>query len=175
MWANHDVLNLWDTRLARFNEDNVIWRGSVDREEFEKICKRNIEKYFKHPQYYKIDGKPVFMIYELPNLINGLGGVEQTIDALEWFRKEVRKAGFPGLELQMCIKGKYYSNMEVENGVTIQDFVNRVGFDSGSLYQYRDLTSTNRSYPEIFADAIKEYDEISSKLKLPSPVRSVCS
>ena len=65
MWANHDVLNLWDTRLARYNENNVIWQGKVDREEFEKICRRNIEKYFKHPQYYKIDGRPVFMIYDL--------------------------------------------------------------------------------------------------------------
>ena len=24
MWANHDVLNLWDTRLASVNENNVI-------------------------------------------------------------------------------------------------------------------------------------------------------
>ena len=62
MWANHDVVNVWDTRLARVKEDNVIWTGKVDRQEFEKICKRNIEKYFKHPQYYKIDGKPVFAI-----------------------------------------------------------------------------------------------------------------
>ena len=38
MWANHDVLNLWDTRLARYNENNVIWQGKVDREEFEKIA-----------------------------------------------------------------------------------------------------------------------------------------
>ena len=72
MWANHDVLNLWDTRLANVKENNVIWTGKVDRQEFEKVCKRNIEKYFKHPQYYKIDGKPVFMIYDIPQLIAGL-------------------------------------------------------------------------------------------------------
>ncbi len=33
-------------------------------------------------------------------------------------------------------------------------------FESGSLYQYRDMTPTNRSYPDIFADAIQEYDKI---------------
>ena len=92
MWANHDVVNVWDTRLARVKEDNVIWTGKVDRQEFEKICKRNIEKYFKHPQYYKIDGKPVFMIYDIPQLIAGLGGIEETADALEWFKKETKKA-----------------------------------------------------------------------------------
>ena len=94
MWANHDVLNHWDTRLARVHEQNVIWTGKVDREEFEKICRRNIEKYFKHPQYYKIDGKPVFMVYDLPQLIAGLGGVEQTADAAEQtLRNEEREEG----------------------------------------------------------------------------------
>ena len=50
MWANHDVLNLWDTRLARFQEDNVIWQGKVDREEFERICMRNIDMYLHLPE-----------------------------------------------------------------------------------------------------------------------------
>ena len=97
MWANHDVLNLWDTRLARFGEDNVIWQGKVDREEFERICRRNIEMYFHQPEYYKIEGKPVYMIYDVHNLIEGLGGVEKTREALRWFRKEVKRAGFPDL------------------------------------------------------------------------------
>ncbi|EOR96656.1 Glycosyltransferase [Arcticibacter svalbardensis MN12-7] len=66
MWANHDVVNTWDTRLNKVEDGNVIWTGKISRNEFEKICKRNIDKYFKLPQYYKIDGKPVFMIYDVP-------------------------------------------------------------------------------------------------------------
>ena len=103
MWANHDVLNLWDTRLADIKENNVIWTGKVDREEFKKICKRNIEKYFKHPQYYKIDGKPVFMIYDLSQLIAGLGGIDETANALEYFREETVRSGFTsGTHYQFC-------------------------------------------------------------------------
>ena len=45
----------------------------------------------------------VFMIYELSTFIEGLGGVEQAQDALKWFRKEVKKAGFPDLELQFTM------------------------------------------------------------------------
>ena len=92
MWANHDVKNYWDTRIAALKEPNVIWRGAVSREEFERICLRNIEMFFKQPNYYKIDGKPVFMIYEVSTFIDGLGGVEQAADALKWFRKQVKKA-----------------------------------------------------------------------------------
>ncbi|RYZ96784.1 MAG: hypothetical protein EOP47_23105, partial [Sphingobacteriaceae bacterium] len=103
MWANHDVVNTWDTRLNKIDDGNVIWTGKVSLDEFKKVCKRNIEMYFKLPQYYKIDGKPVFMIYDLPQLIAGLGGIEQTTAALKWFKEETKRAGFPGLDLQLTI------------------------------------------------------------------------
>ena len=163
MWANHDVLNLWDTRLAKYNENNVIWQGKVDREEFEKICLRNIEMYFKHPQYYKIDGKPVFMVYDLPNLINGLGGLEQTIDALKWFRKEVRKAGFPDLELQfaMWAINLNYSGLDASKSENPQDdFIRTLGFNSSTHYQFVHFTDVNRDYKQIMDDVEKEWNRI---------------
>ncbi|WP_455961819.1 hypothetical protein [Bacteroides bouchesdurhonensis] len=43
MWVNHDVLNLWNARLARVNENNVIWIGKVGRQEFEKICCQKLQ------------------------------------------------------------------------------------------------------------------------------------
>lgn len=92
MWANHDVRMAWDKRNAddTFSGKNraVIWQGSVGRDEFEKICHCVIDKYFGHPNYYKINDKPVFMIYSLTTFIRGLGGVEQAADALNWFRDQ---------------------------------------------------------------------------------------
>ena len=61
--------------------------------------RRIIHKYFVQPNYYQIDGEPVFQIYELGILIDGLGGLENTRDALNWFREETIKAGFKGLHL----------------------------------------------------------------------------
>ena len=165
MWANHDALNLWDTRLARFNENNVIWTGKVDREEFEKICRRNIEKYFKHPQYYKIDGKPVFMIYDLPQLIAGLGGVEKTAEALRWFKEETRRAGFPGLELQFAMWSINLNYSGIDAGKTKipeNEFVKRLGFTSSTHYQFAHFTDVNRSYPDITESAEREWVRIDS-------------
>ena len=68
------------------------------------VCRRVIEKYFTHPSYYQVAGKPSFMIYDLNTLIQGLGGMEQTKAALEWFREETKKAGFPGLDLQLTLR-----------------------------------------------------------------------
>lgn len=165
MWANHDVLNLWDTRLANVKENNVIWTGKVDRQEFEKVCKRNIEKYFKHPQYYKIDGKPVFMIYDIPQLIAGLGGIEETADALKWFKEETKKAGFPGLELQITMWSINLNYSGLDAGKTTDpgnSFVKKLGFTSGTHYQFAHFTNVNEDYNVIMDAVEKEWERIDS-------------
>lgn len=170
MWANHDVVNVWDTRLARVKEDNVIWTGKVDREEFEKICKRNIEKYFKHPQYYKIDGKPVFMIYDIPQLIAGLGGVEETADALNWFKEETKRAGFPGLELQITMWSINLNYSGVDASKTdnpSNDFVKKLGFTSGTHYQFAHFTNVNEDYNVIMEAVEKEWEHIDATYDFP--------
>ena len=171
MWANHEVVNVWDTRFAGLNEENVIWTGQIDRQEFEKICKRNIEKYFKHPQYYKIDGKPVFMIYDVPQLIAGLGGMEQAIDALNWFREETKKAGFPGLDLQLTM-WSINVNHSVFDGSKTQnperDFVKKLGFTSATHYQFVHFTDVNRDYLDIMEDVKKEWARIDNTFDLTS-------
>jgi hypothetical protein len=169
MWANHEVVNIWDTRLNKVHEDNVIWTGKVDRDEFEKICKRNIEKYFKLPQYYKIDGKPVFMIYDVPQLIQGLGGLEKTIDALKWFRAETQKAGFPGLELQLTMwsQNTNYSGVDGSKGKAPEnDFVKKLGFTSATHYQFVHFTDVNKDYAEILEQVKREWARIDKTFEL---------
>jgi hypothetical protein len=169
MWANHEVVNVWDTRLARVREHNVIWKGQVGRQEFEKICRRNIEKYFKHPQYYKIDGKPVFMIYDLPELIAGLGGFEETIDALKWFAAETKKNGFPGLDLQLTMWASNVNHSGVDGSKTKEpdkDFVKKLGFTSATHYQFVHFTNVDRDYMEIMEDVKKEWSRIDATFDL---------
>ena len=170
MWANHDVLNLWDTRLAGVSEDNVIWQGKVSREEFEKICRRNISLFFSQPEYYKIDGKPVFIIYDVQNLISGLGGVEQTIDALKWFRKEVKKAGFPDLELQLTMWAINLNYSGLDAGRSFEpgnDFVTRLGFNSSTHYQFCHYLWMDDDYNNIVERAVKEWNHIDSTFTIP--------
>ncbi|MBE7177231.1 MAG: glycoside hydrolase family 99-like domain-containing protein [Mucilaginibacter polytrichastri] len=170
MWANHDVTNTWDTRLNRYNDDNVIWTGKVDRQEFEKICRRNIDKYFKLPGYYRIDGKPVFMIYDLPNLINGLGGMAETIDALSWFRRETKKAGFPGLDLQftMWSANFNYSGFDAGKSQNPQnDVLKQLGFSSSTHYQFAHFVNVNDDYLNILQTVKNEWAKIDSTFELP--------
>ncbi len=170
MWANHDVLNLWDTRLANVKENNVIWQGKVNREEFEKICRRNIDQYFKLPEYYKIDGKPVYMIYDVHNLIEGLGGIEQTIDALKWFQKEVKRAGFPGLDLQLTMWSINLNYSGLDGKRTEEpanDFVTKLGFTSSTHYQFAHYLWMDDEYSKIVERAEKEWERIANEFIIP--------
>lgn len=169
MWANHNVNNLWDIRLSHI-QDNIIWDAAVERQEFEKIANRLIEKYFKHPSYYKIDGKPVFMIYDVANLMRGLGGAEATRNALDWFRKQAIKAGLPGLHLQMTMWGERNFNLSGVDGdaaVTTREIVKILDFDSMTHYQFCHFVDIDRDYNEIMDDVIVEWKRIDTVYDIP--------
>lgn len=170
MWANHDVLNLWDTRLAGIEENNIIWQGKVDRDEFERICRRNIDMYFKLPEYYKIDGKPVFMIYDVHNLIEGLGGVAQAKDALRWFRQEVKKAGFPDLDLMLTMwsPNLNYSGLDGnKTEVPANEFITQLGFNSSTHYQFAHYLWMDDDYENITQKAVQEWNRLDSTFTIP--------
>ena len=172
MWANHNVGNDWDTRISYVGDQNIIYRGGVDRAEFEKICKRNIELFFKQPNYYKIDGKPVFMIYEVSTFIEGIGGVEAAKDALAWFREEVKKAGFPDLELQFTMWDSQFNysgvdEAKVQAGRPREDFIRNLGFNSMSHYQFCHYIWMDDDYQNILDRAYEEWDKLDAEFTIP--------
>jgi hypothetical protein len=103
MWANHDVRrNYWN--VHQFTDDTAImWEGAVDTDNFKIIVERVIRQYFHEPNYYKIDGCPVFSVFSIYNLIKSFGSTEETAKAIGYFREETKKAGFPDLHLQMIV------------------------------------------------------------------------
>jgi Glycosyltransferase WbsX len=103
MWANHDWFDIQPAKLH--GPGSLLHPGAVNRETFETLTDHVIEKYFKHPCYWKIDNRPYFSVYELYRLVSGLGGPEATRAALERFRAKTRQAGFPGLHLNAIMWG----------------------------------------------------------------------
>nr|MBQ4317600.1 glycoside hydrolase family 99-like domain-containing protein [Clostridia bacterium] len=169
MWANHDANHLWNIDQSDTNGSTVIWEGSQPWAEYEKIVHRVIENYFSHPSYYKINGCPVFMIYDLVNLVKGLGGVDEARRGLEYFREETVKAGFPGLHLQATawrMNGTNLSGVDSSSGLTKAQFES-LGFDSITHYQFVHFTSLNRDYSEVLGDVKKEYAKIDENYDIP--------
>ena len=103
MWANHDW---YDIHPAKKNFRSLLqFPGSVSPSAFDRISALIVERYFTHPSYWCIDGKPYFSIYELMTLIKSLGGIAPARAALDRFRDRARKAGLPGIHLNAVVWG----------------------------------------------------------------------
>lgn len=124
MWANHNVVKLWDNKAADKEWNKPIWRAGVDAEEFRKISRRWIEMYFSRPNYYRIGGKPVLMIYEVATFIRGIGGMDKAAEALATFRRDCEAAGFGGAHIMACDVGLN------------RDMVAKLGIDSATIYNF---------------------------------------
>lgn len=169
MWANHDVTNLWDLRLSHRLDENIIWQAAVDRKEFEVVADRLINCYFTHPSYYRICDKPVFMIYDMQNLIDGLGGIKQTKDALTWFRKHSKSLGLPGLHLQACLRENTcnYSGIDSSIPLAQAEIVHELKFDSVSHYQFAHIADIDMDYQQVMQQVDEVWHTIERDYQIP--------
>lgn len=105
MWANHDVKrNYWNVHKYA-DDESILFDAAVDWDNFKIIVDRVINQYFKKSNYFKIDGAPVFSFFGLHKFIESFGSLEEAKKAVEYFRDEVKKAGFPDVHLQSIIGG----------------------------------------------------------------------
>jgi hypothetical protein len=99
MWANCDWLNI---QPATFDNHRIkLTDGPVSMALWDTISTYIVEKYFKQPNYWKIDGKPYFSIYEIVTFINGLGGMDKAKEAIQLLDTKTKNAGFSGVHLNI--------------------------------------------------------------------------
>ena len=127
MWANHDMPQKL-INPYKFTDYKVKWDGDADLETFKAIVDRVIKQYFSKPNYYKIDGKPVFSLFSQKDFLDGVGGLEKGAEAIDYFRNETKKAGFDGLHLQQIVFGPPGEEM-VKN-------IETLGVDSVTMYNW---------------------------------------
>ena len=169
MWANHDATTLWDKRLSS-QPHTTVWQGTVTREQFEIVGRRWIEQYFVKENYYRIDNKPVVSIYDIKNLIDGLGGTKNTLDALKWLDAEAKRSGFDGVHLQFIRwDGKIKNQSGVDGGAIENEsqLVEFLGFESVTNYQFVHMTKVNRDYLDTVKDVNELWYSISDEYKVP--------
>ena len=140
MWANHDVKkNYWNH--FRYDSDSLLWTGSIDRENYEIVVGRVIDQYFHESNYFKIDGKPVFSIFNFPKFVEDCGGMDGTREALDYFRDKVIKAGFPGLHVQVIAFGGGQENpgllrQDLSGGKSNSELCAFLGINSVTKYNW---------------------------------------
>jgi len=97
MWANHDWVDVFPATVGK--EPEFIWKGAIDHAEFVRMTDIVIERYFRHPQYWRVNDRAWFTVFRVNELVKGLGGLENTRGALADFRNRARAAGVGELHL----------------------------------------------------------------------------
>lgn len=136
MWANHDWLNI---QPATYDNNRIkLANGRVSWSLWDTISTYIVDHYFKQPNYWKIDGRPYFSIYEMINFINGLGGVENARKGIELLDEKARMAGFPGIHLNIVAWQIRNSNVReiygVDTAMTMKEILHELGCKSSSSY-----------------------------------------
>ena len=131
MWANHDWIDIFPYR--RGAPRKLLYPGAVTPETFDALTDHVVRRYFKHPAYWTIAGRPYFSIYDLDRLLASFGGVKQTRAALDAFRRKTTAAGFPGLHLNAVVWGRAILPGE-KRPADPAELVRQLGFDSVTSY-----------------------------------------
>lgn len=148
MWANH-----WEVTSATF--DSVV-----------DIC---INKYFKDPAYWKVDGCPYFSIYQLYTFINGFGSTEKAIAALQKFRDKTKAAGFKDLHLNAVQWGLHMpDSMPAKKANELIDLFQINSVDSYVWIHHTDMPDFPvTTYDYMVKKAVEYWSVASKQFKVP--------
>lgn len=167
MWANHGLYFAPDGTPDGTPESVS---SAVSRETFDAMTDHLIEDYFKRPSYWKIDGCPYFSVYQLNDLMQGLGGVDATRDALAAFTEKTKAAGFPGLHLN-AVAWEHLTLPGATAPADMNALTQRLGFTSLGSYvwvhhvQMPDFPETEYEY--VMQAYFKVWDAFESDWDLP--------
>ncbi len=176
MWANHDVPGTMWNRY-RYQSDTVLWQGEVTWDDYKVMVERIIRQYFQQPNYFRIDDKPVFSIFSFQDVLNSFGDLEGTKQAFDYLRDEARKAGLPGVHIQLIsrsVQGKAGLVDEAfAQGMELDEIIEYLGINSMTTYNWR-MSGINEDYIKWAEDGIAMRNKWDSLLEIPYfPVVSI--
>jgi len=132
MWANHTWINIHPHKLH--TKPPVQFPGPVSLQTFEAMTDHIISRYFQHPSYWQIQGRPYFSVYSLNDLLESFGTIEQTRAALDTFREKTKAAGFVDLHLNAVVWGQQPILPAEQKPANANELIRRLGFDSFTSY-----------------------------------------
>lgn len=169
MWANHDWIEIMPA--TRHKPLPLVAEGTVAERQFVEATDYMIEKYFGHPSYWRVNGGLYFSVYELMNLVKGLGGdLSEVRRILDDFRSRVRKAGLGELHLNAVVWG--IANLPGEEKIEdVNGFLDALGFDSITSYVWIHHDAIPNfpasDYAEYRDLALRNFATFTSEYKLP--------
>jgi len=167
MWANHDWIDIHPYKKG--TPHKLLYPGKVSPERYEEICDLLIDQYFSKPNYWKIDGKVYFSIYDIQRFIEGFGNIEATRMAMELMNEKVVAAGLKGVHWNLVSWDETILPVEdaPENN---SELANQLGFNSVTSYvwiHHVKLPETKTDYNYVRDAYFKYWDSAKEEFDLP--------
>ena len=164
MWANHDWVEIHPYK--RGTDQQLLYPAKVSPKRYDEICDHLVKDYFTKPNYWLIDGKAYFSIYDVQKFVENFGSIEATREAMNRLRNKAIAAGLKGVHWNIVAWG--LPILPVENPpANTAELIQLLGFDSATSYvwihhaQLPDVqTDYNKARDAYFAHwdkAKKEY------------------
>lgn len=161
MWANHYVeYRFWNYHKNGADNTDIAFDPRVGWDQWKVIVDRVVTQYFHLPNYTKIDGCPVFAIFDLYNFVQGFeGDAAEAGKAIQYLRDRCIAEGFKGVHIQHTIGSAYpvkehdlvrESEYNRELGVNSYGFYNMGGFDRDYLQHAKNGQVLRDQWAESF-------------------------
>jgi len=156
MWANHDWVDIHPKTLGK--PERLLYPGRITPQTWEVMTDHIIARYFQHPSYWLIEGRPYFSVYEAYRLIQSFASLDEARQALDRFRAKTRAAGFPDLHLNAVTWGVQILPGE-KSVANVAELAKRLGVDSVTSYVWIHHVPL-RQFPQTpYAEVMDRYYE----------------
>ncbi|SCD21008.1 Glycosyl hydrolase family 99-like domain [Proteiniphilum saccharofermentans] len=167
MWANHDWMELYPYTAG--DEHDILYDGKVTSEIFDQIGNDLIAQYFTQPNYWLIDGKAYFSIYDIQNFIHSFGSVEATVKEMDKLNEKAIRAGLKGIHWNLVAWSTAILPGQ-DAPTNNKDLLERLGFDSATSYvwiHHAHLPEVQTDYNVVRDQYINHWDKVKNEYEVP--------
>ena len=121
MWANHDRR---DQFCPEFGKPRTVWLHSRHSSgDLQRVVDYGIAHYFREPNYWRVQGRLFFSLFEATRFVAELGGAQTTRAVLAQMDDRLRQAGLPAMHWNGMVR-------DLKSAALLQE----AGFSSTSRY-----------------------------------------
>ena len=167
MWANHDWIDIFPYK--RGTPQQVVYPAKVSPQRYDEICDHLIRDYFTKSNYWLIDGKAYFSIYDIQKFVENFGSVTATKEAMSRLRQKAMAAGLKGVHWNLIAWGRPVLPGENPPKNTAE-LIQQLGFDSATSYvwiHHAGLPDVQTDYNTVRDTYFKHWDEAKATFGVP--------
>ena len=167
MWANHDWNEIHP--YTRGTPQKLLYPGKVSPKKFDEISDILVSQYFTCPNYWKIDGKAYFSIYDIQKFMEGFGSVEATRTAMKRLNDKAVAAGLKGVHWNLVAWGRPILPVE-KVPANYPELVKLLGFESVTSYvwvHHVDLPERQTDYNKARDQYFRYWEQAKRDYKVP--------